>query len=155
MWYKHTCESDWWGRCLCHEETLQELDPGNLPPKIRITNKIYILIWLNLIWFNQEISNLKYLKGHSRKHCNAMYPCSTKTREVLGNPSPPPSRFPSTLEILGLGKSFGRRGWISQYLPRLGGARIYSPPPYFVSEWVVGGWYSKILNRGYFLLAEK
>ena len=25
-------------------------------------------------------------------------PCSTKTREVLGNPSPPPSRFPSTLE---------------------------------------------------------
>jgi len=30
-------------------------------------------------------------------------PCSTKTREVLGNPSPPPSRFPSTLEIsLGL-----------------------------------------------------
>ena len=30
-------------------------------------------------------------------------PCSTKTREVLGNPSPPPSRFPSTLKIsLGL-----------------------------------------------------
>ena len=30
-------------------------------------------------------------------------PCSTKTREVLGNPSPLPSRFPSTLEIsLGL-----------------------------------------------------
>ena len=30
-------------------------------------------------------------------------PYSTKTREVLGNPSPPPSRFPSTLEIsLGL-----------------------------------------------------
>ena len=26
-------------------------------------------------------------------------PYSTKTREVLGNPSPPPSRFPSTLEI--------------------------------------------------------
>jgi len=30
-------------------------------------------------------------------------PCSTKTREVLENPSPLPSRFPSTLEIsLGL-----------------------------------------------------
>ena len=30
-------------------------------------------------------------------------PCSTKTREELGNPSPLPSRFPSTLEIsLGL-----------------------------------------------------
>ena len=26
--------------------------------------------------------------------------------------------------LSGLGKSFGRRGWISQYLPRLGGARI-------------------------------
>ena len=34
---------------------------------------------------------------------------------------PRPSRFPS-----GLGKSLGRRGWISQYLPRLGGARIQS-----------------------------
>ena len=105
-------------------------------------------------------------------------PCSTKTREVLGNPSPPPSRFslavgfapldprgakptasvnlsrfPSTLEISlglrpreiprvsgckthGLGKSLkisldpreiGRRGWISQYLPRLDGARIQYP----------------------------
>ena len=47
-------------------------------------------------------------------------PYSTKTREVLGNPSPPPSTFPSTLE-----KSLGRRGWISQYLPRFGGARIH------------------------------
>ena len=28
--------------------------------------------------------------------------------------------------LSGLGKSFGRRGWISQYLPRLGGARIQS-----------------------------
>ena len=28
--------------------------------------------------------------------------------------------------LLGLGKSFGHRGWISQYLPRLGGARIQS-----------------------------
>ena len=65
-------------------------------------------------------------------------PCSTKTREVLGNSSPPPtasenlsnfpqpSRFPSGFA---LGKSLGsreirRRGWISQYLPPLGGARI-------------------------------
>ena len=31
------------------------------------------------------------------------------------------SRFPS-----GLRKSLGRRGWISQYLPRFGGARIQS-----------------------------
>ena len=28
-----------------------------------------------------------------------MYPCSTKTREVLGNPSPTPERFPETREI--------------------------------------------------------
>ena len=87
-------------------------------------------------------------------------PCSTKTRDGLGNPSPPPSRFPlvmgfapldprgakpmtagnlsrfpSTLEIsLGLrpreisrvSGNLGRRGWISQSIPRLGGARIQS-----------------------------
>ena len=29
-----------------------------------------------------------------------MYPCSTKTREVLGNLSPTPKRFPETWEIL-------------------------------------------------------
>ena len=28
-----------------------------------------------------------------------MYPCSTKTREVLENPSPAPKRFPETREI--------------------------------------------------------
>ena len=44
----------------------------------------------------------------------------------MRNPSPPPSRFPSTLENLsGLGKSLGIRGWISQYLPRFGGAQIH------------------------------
>ena len=47
-------------------------------------------------------------------------PLPTKTREVLENPSPPSSRFPSTL-----GKSLGRRGWISQYLPSFGGTRIH------------------------------
>ena len=103
-----------------------------------------------------------------------MYPCSIKTREVLGNPSPTPDfprpeRFPEgeargksrgSREILrdlprpwvlhpetqgisrerspreiprvegckthGQGKSRGRRGWISQYLPSLGGARTFS-----------------------------
>ena len=30
---------------------------------------------------------------------NAMYPCSTKTKEVLGNPSPTPRRFPETRDI--------------------------------------------------------
>ena len=28
-----------------------------------------------------------------------LYPCCTKTREVLGNPSPTPKRFPETREI--------------------------------------------------------
>ena len=35
-----------------------------------------------------------------------------------------PRKFHVTLEISGLGKSLGRRGWISQYFPRFGGARI-------------------------------
>ena len=30
-----------------------------------------------------------------------LYPCSTKTREVLGNPSPTPERFPETRESQG------------------------------------------------------
>ena len=34
----------------------------------------------------------------SNEEC-ALYPCSTKTREVLGNPSPTPERFPETREI--------------------------------------------------------
>ena len=90
---------------------------------------------------------------------STLYPCSTKTREVLGNPSPPPNfprpkRFPKGeargksrgsreireifrgrgfctprvegCKIHGQGKSRGRRGWISQYLPSLGGARTFS-----------------------------
>ena len=72
-----------------------------------------------------------------------LYPCSTKTREVLGNPSPSAERFPETREISrgrspreiprvegckthGQGKSRGRRGWIFQSLPSLGGARTFS-----------------------------
>ena len=39
-------------------------------------------------------------------------------------PCPRPSRFPSG-NLSGLRKSLGRQGWISQYLPRLGGARIH------------------------------
>ena len=41
----------------------------------------------------------------------------------IGKSTPLPSRFPSTIEM-SLGKSRGHRGWISQYLPRLDGARI-------------------------------
>ena len=34
-----------------------------------------------------------------RNHMESLYPCSTKTREVLGNPPPTPQRFPETKEI--------------------------------------------------------
>ena len=84
--------------------------------------------------------------------CAIMYPCSTKTREVLGNPSPKPKRFPETREISrgrspreisrvegnleGRGKSRGRRGWISQYLPSFGGARTISQHQFFYREWI-------------------
>jgi len=41
-----------------------------------------------------------------------MYPCSIKTREVLGNP------------------------WISQYLPSFGGVRTISQHQFFYREWI-------------------
>ena len=63
-------------------------------------------------------------------------PYSTKTWEVLGNPSPTPKRFPETREISLWrspreisrveGESRGRRGWISQYLPSFGVVRKFS-----------------------------
>ena len=43
------------------------------------------------------------------------------------NPSLDPRDFPRASpsgNLSGLGKSLGRGGWISQYLPRFGGARI-------------------------------
>ena len=46
-------------------------------------------------------------------------PCSTKTREVLGNPSPLPSRFPSTLEI-SLGLRLREISWVSGNLLAVG-----------------------------------
>ena len=57
-----------------------------------------------------------------------LYPCSTKTREVLGNPSPTAARFPEG-EVRG--KSWGRRGWISQYLQSFGGVRTFSQHQFF------------------------
>ena len=36
-------------------------------------------------------------------------------------------------QLSSLGKSFGRRGWISQYLLRLGGARIQYPQEFLGS----------------------
>ena len=44
--------------------------------------------------------------------------------EISLNPRDFPQASPSG-NLSGLGKSLGRRGWISQYLPRFGGARIH------------------------------
>ena len=49
-------------------------------------------------------------------------PCSTKTREVLGNQYWAPKRFREIRE-----KSWGRRGWSSQYLPSIDILLIISP----------------------------
>ena len=38
-------------------------------------------------------------EDHRMRIVIGLYPCSTKTREVLGNPSPTPERFPETREI--------------------------------------------------------
>merc|ERR1712212_1387 len=55
--------------------------------------------------------SIELIFHHSKKAFTTMYPCSTKTREVLGNPSPPPNfprpkRFP---EGEARGKSRGSR----------------------------------------------
>ena len=58
-----------------------------------------------------------------------MYPCSIKTREISLKISLDPRDFPQASpsgNLSGLRKSLGRRGWISQYPPRRGGARIQS-----------------------------
>ena len=55
-----------------------------------------------------------------------LYPWSSKTREVLGNPSStiPDDFLRPKRNLKGLRKSLGRWGWISQCLPRFGEARI-------------------------------
>ena len=123
-----------------------------------ISNRWFSLVFIKLTMKNQRKPSLVMMR-----EC----PCSTKTREVLENPSPPPSRFPSAIGFApldprvswcktnGRGKSLkisldpreflrarsreisrvsgnlGRRGWIFQYLPPLGGARIQTFQPNF------------------------
>ena len=46
--------------------------------------------WQPNTWYiHSSYKSIRYGNG-------GMYPCSTKTREVLGNPSPMPERFPET-----------------------------------------------------------
>ena len=61
--------------------------------------------WLDIIFAASRSCfhlNLRISSIHSsgeRQDQAALYPCSTKTREVLGNPSPTTVRFPKTREI--------------------------------------------------------
>ena len=61
-----------------------------------------------------------------------LYPCSTKTREVLGNPSRRPRDFLRPEK----GKSRKQRGWISQYLTSFDGVRTLSYHQSFSREWI-------------------
>ena len=77
-----------------------------------------------------------------------LYPCSTKTREI--HPRRPKDfprlqRYPEGEpegNLEGQGKSGGRRGWISQYLPSFGGVQTFSHHQYFSR----GGRYSFFLT---------
>ena len=126
------------------------------------------LSFIDTCWFSLEIVGFHwvFIKLTMKKPSLVMMrecPCSTKTREGLENPSPPPSRFPLAMGFApldrrdfpraspsgnpsGLGVqnpwpreisqdfprpsrvsgNLGRRGWIFQSLPPLGGARIQS-----------------------------
>ena len=83
------------------------------------------------------------LYTYTAERRDVLYTYTAERRDVLGCTSPTTKRFPEALEMsLGLrpreipwvsgckthgqGKSRGRRGWISQYLPSLGGARTFS-----------------------------
>ena len=71
------------------------------------------------------------------------------------------SRASPSGNLSGLRKSLGRRGWISQYLPRFGGVRTFSHHQSFYREWVrksfraddermmiTGVWFGLYLVRG-------
>ena len=47
------------------------------------------------------------LQAAGKQNCEVLYPCSTKTRAVLGNPSLTPKRFPKTREICRKTKLWG------------------------------------------------
>ena len=74
---------------------------------------------------------------YSTKTREVLYPCSTMTREVLGNPSPTPERFPETREI-SRGKSRG-----SREILRAEGMDFPIPPEFW--------WSTDILSSSIFL----
>ena len=77
---------------VCSREACDSL-PVSLINALDFTTLHYIT--LNIaVHLYIEHSLIITRDGLMRREC--LY--STRTREVLGNPSPPPSRFPSTLE---------------------------------------------------------
>ena len=82
-----------------------------------IQDKIYDM--LHQFFYRERIRKSFPVDREGLTVLKSILPCwwwenvSTKTREVLGNPSPTPERFP---EGEAWGKSRGRRGWVSQYL---------------------------------------
>ena len=77
-----------------------------------------------LLWRSPKFCK-EHVRGHilCRVSLDGLYPWSTKTRELLGN-----------LEVRG--KSWGWRGWISQFLPSFGGVRTFSHHQSFYREWI-------------------
>ena len=62
----------------------------------------FLLTKATLLMMSCTLCNVQWIqkwKSTTFKNSAGMYPCSTKTREVLGNPSPTPERFPETREI--------------------------------------------------------
>ena len=67
-------------------------------------------------WRKKYLRNIKF-QSHIIFQLE-MYPCSTKTGEILGNPSPTAERFPETQEI-SQGRSLGKLREILREFPRL------------------------------------
>ena len=61
--------------------------------KNRSQKDFFLFLWYHIMVIVRKcsVALLSWTKG--------LYPCSTKTREVLGNPSPTSKRFPETREI--------------------------------------------------------
>ena len=94
--YRHACTHSSWGVCqkTCNRYCQKEQNK----------NKGLHMVLLKFCLKTSACDSA--CKGNCRSAellvyigSRALYPCSTKTREVLGNPSPTVERFPETREI--------------------------------------------------------
>ena len=75
--------------------------------KNALLKEVPLSVWGGLLKWGSPISKIlpvykvvhKCPKASKNAKKSGMYPCSTKRREVLGNPSPTPKRFPETRDI--------------------------------------------------------